>query len=154
MPNIELKDVIVDLTEDTTPDLVADFLLSYDTSAADIKKVKPVNANISTAKRYVAVLSQTGTNAPVATILENNLGGTPTWAYSGLSDTRYTATLTGAFLSTKTAVFTTLQGYSGNNPGDLLAFRVDNNTIGLRVYDEFGSLTNDWSAYIQILVYP
>ena len=32
-------------------------------------------------KVYTALLTQTGTNAPVATVLENTLGGTPVWSY-------------------------------------------------------------------------
>lgn len=35
-------------TEDTTPDVGADFLLSYDTSAAALKKVKPSNLGLAT----------------------------------------------------------------------------------------------------------
>ena len=32
-------------------------------------------------KVYKALLTQTGTNAPVATVLVNTLGGTPVWSY-------------------------------------------------------------------------
>jgi hypothetical protein len=34
-------------------------------------------------KVYTALLTQTGTNAPVATVLENTLGVTPVWSYLG-----------------------------------------------------------------------
>lgn len=43
-------------------------------------------------KRYKALLSQTGTDAPVATVLENTLEGTLTWART--SDGLYTLTST------------------------------------------------------------
>ncbi len=35
--------VVNALTEDTTPDAAADFVLTYDTSAAAVKKAKPAN---------------------------------------------------------------------------------------------------------------
>ena len=44
-------------------------------------------------KTYVALITQNGTNAPVATILHNTYQGTPTWAR--VTDGQYTATLTG-----------------------------------------------------------
>lgn len=46
-------------------------------------------------KKYVANLSQSGTSAPSATVLENTLGGTLVWTRAGQGD--YRATLTGAF---------------------------------------------------------
>lgn len=42
--------VINNLTEDTTPDSTADFLLTYDTSAAGVKKAKP--SSLSTSQFY------------------------------------------------------------------------------------------------------
>ena len=51
-------------------------------------------------KVYTALLSQTGTNAPVATVLENTLGGTVVWTRTGVGT--YIGTLTGAFISQKT----------------------------------------------------
>lgn len=96
-------------------------------------------------KVYTALLSQSGTSAPVATVLENTLGGTVVWnrATGGV----YHATLTGAFASNKTAIFVTnrlstdlLRAYrydaniiyleSSNGDGNLL-----NNTIEIRVYN-------------------
>lgn len=55
-------------------------------------------------KIYRAILTQTGTAAPVATILENTLGGVPVWTYSAVGD--YKATLTGAFTANKTYIIT------------------------------------------------
>lgn len=43
--------VINGLTEDTTPDEAADFLLSYDTSAGTVKKVKPSSLTTSAATK-------------------------------------------------------------------------------------------------------
>lgn len=53
-------------------------------------------------KSYVALLTQTGTDAPVATVLENTLGGTVVWSYT--SSGRYVATLAGAFTENKTVM--------------------------------------------------
>ncbi|HRN79970.1 MAG TPA: hypothetical protein PKY29_04425 [Ferruginibacter sp.] len=53
-------------------------------------------------REYVAHLQQEGTDAPVATVLKNTLGGTVVWARS--STGIYTATLVGAFTSGKTTV--------------------------------------------------
>lgn len=44
---------------------------------------------------YAALLTQSGTGAPVATVLFNTLGGTPVWTRSGAGS--YIATLAGAF---------------------------------------------------------
>ena len=53
-------------------------------------------------KVYVANITQTGTDAPVATILENTLGVTPTWSRFGPGDYRLTST--GLFVSNKVAM--------------------------------------------------
>ena len=46
-------------------------------------------------KKYVALLTQVGSNPPTAVILENTLGGIPVWTYS--TNGTYIATLSGAF---------------------------------------------------------
>src|SRR5688500_2623877 len=51
---------------------------------------------------YAALLTQSGTSAPVATVLENTLGGTVVWARS--AGGIYTGTLAGAFTADKTAL--------------------------------------------------
>ena len=57
-------------------------------------------------KVYTALLNQTGTDAPVATVLENTLGGTPTWSREGVG--QYKITLTGLLPVDKTVMFFTL----------------------------------------------
>jgi len=49
---------------------------------------------------YTALLTQTGTDAPVATVLENTLGGTVVWTYDDIG--LYQGTLTDAFTENKT----------------------------------------------------
>jgi hypothetical protein len=53
---------------------------------------------------YTALLTQAGAAAPVATIMQNTLGGTITWTRTGTG--AYTATIANAlFTSNKTMVF-------------------------------------------------
>lgn len=54
-------------------------------------------------KVYRALLTQTGTDAPVATVLENTLGGTVVWTRDSMGV--YLGTLAGAFPTTKTVAF-------------------------------------------------
>lgn len=54
----------------------------------------------SISKRYVALLTQTGTDDPVATVLENELSAAIVWARS--TDGTYTGTLADAFTTAKT----------------------------------------------------
>jgi hypothetical protein len=66
-------------------------------------------------KRYVANINQSGANDPVATVLENTLGGTVVW--TRFSGGYYLGTLTGAFPAGKTILFPTITtGYSGPSP--------------------------------------
>jgi hypothetical protein len=53
-------------------------------------------------KVYSVLLSQTGTSAPVATILENTLGVTPVWNYQ--SQGLYYVQANGVFINNKTTV--------------------------------------------------
>ena len=71
--------------------------------------VNQVNLGYTT---YVATITQTGTNAPVANEIQNTTGGTIAWTYG--SEGRYVATITNsAFTANKTAVF--LSSASNNN---------------------------------------
>ena len=54
----------------------------------------------SNPKIYRALISQSGTNAPIATILENTLGVTPTWGYNDVGS--YSICSTNAFPYNKT----------------------------------------------------
>ena len=102
-------------------------------------------------KVYTALLTQTGTTAPVATVLENTLGGTVVWTYDivGL----YNATLNGVFLPNKTVVFCTKQS-SGNGGITIYGSRVDNSTIYIRVSDSITNVDGELTdASIEIRVY-
>ncbi|SHL94721.1 hypothetical protein [Flavobacterium chilense] len=56
-------------------------------------------------KVYTALLSQSGTNAPIATVLENTLGGLPVWSRNSIG--LYIANLSGVFTTNKTVFFIT-----------------------------------------------
>jgi hypothetical protein len=86
---------------------------------------------------YTAILTQIGTNAPVATVLENTLLGTVTFQY--VSNGIYTATLIGAFTTGKTTA--TLDGGTFNQ---VFKAAQDNiNTVRLVTYSTSGSVAND-----------
>lgn len=107
-------------------------------------------------KVYRALLTQTGTDAPVATVLENSLGGTLVWTYSVAG--RYDATLTGAFPVGKVGYNS---GFISNEDAITHAFsilRIDNNSLRLVT-----TSTSDFTAsednrlaetFVQVLVYP
>ena len=62
-------------------------------------------------KSYVALLTQTGINAPVATLLKNNTGATFTWARTGGGTYTITANIN-TFTANKTIVFFNLGEYT------------------------------------------
>ena len=63
-------------------------------------------------KSYQAFLTQTGTNAPVATVFKNQLGGDIVFTYD--STGAYTGTLTGAFPNHATKCFILFSGNEYN----------------------------------------
>jgi len=63
-----------------------------------------------TYKKYIALLTQTGTNAPVATILENDLGFVPTFGYDEVGLYRIIGTFPNA---NKTVTFLGVQNANG-----------------------------------------
>jgi len=100
---------------------------------------------------YVALLSQTGTNAPTETILQNELGlGDISWAR--VSQGRYIGTLVGAFSAGKTII---LQ----NNSEQLknIAFGISGtDAIAMNCRDFSGVLQDIENSFqcVEIRVYP
>lgn len=111
-----------------------------------------VNALSRPYKVYTALLSQTGTSAPTATVLENTLGGTIIWTRTGIGT--YVGTLSGVFTANKTAVFFTKTAMGGaqhtssayspttstviiinSSPGGDADIAGDNSAIEIRVYN-------------------
>ena len=59
------------------------------------------SASYGGSKVYKALLTQTGTDAPVATVLVNTLSGTPVWSYDSAG--AYFLTLASEFTAAKTS---------------------------------------------------
>ena len=101
-------------------------------------------------KVYVALLTQSGTSAPVATVLENTLGGTVVWSRSSVGI--YLGTLTGAFTLNKTVSF-----ISGDQSADK-GYGIDNlsSVDDVRISTRLAGSLNDNQlnkASIEIRVY-
>lgn len=105
-------------------------------------------------KKYVALLSQTGTSAPTATVLENTIGNI-VWTRSFLG--YYEGTLTGAFITNKTFIVCGSADVSagGGDIALLEAIRLNSNTVRIRTFDNF-SVSDDMlvNTSIEIRVYP
>ena len=105
------------------------------TNTTQIATTAFVQSNSRPYKVYTALLSQTGTNAPVATVLENTLGGTVVWTRTSLGT--YTGTLAGAFTLNKVGI---LFG-SKTSPNHIVAVSSDVNTITIFTNNSSGALT-------------
>ena len=84
-----------------------------------------------TYKSYIALINQSGTNAPIATVIYNDTGSTFTWNYDDVGS--YFATSSSPILlGNKTVVFVTAQGNSGNNQNKIFGgTRYNDTSIGL-----------------------
>ena len=88
-----------DTLDGTEPVVIIQDGLPVQTTTQDIADLGGGGASYL---KYVALLTQTGTDAPVATVLENTLGGTVVWTYDSVG--YYIGTLAGAFAADKTAM--------------------------------------------------
>ena len=102
-------------------------------------------------KVYTALLTQTGTNAPVAMVLENNIGNI-IWTRSAPGE--YVGTLSNAFVPNKTFAF------AASNDGALSSFQIDYvsaapDVIYLSTFDSTNTLSDDLllNSSLEIRVY-
>lgn len=119
-------------------------------------------------KIYRALLTQAGTDAPVATVLENTLGGSVVWSRVNVGF--YEGTLTGAFTSGKTicpqfpclafetnGTFLPISANGNPQLGWINAYCQDENTFTINTLDLTGFA--EWSAIlgssflVEIIVY-
>jgi len=102
-------------------------------------------------KMYLALLTQSGTDAPVATVGVNTLGGTVVWTYE--SSGKYIATLSNAFTEGKTYILYSGVSTNGKNTASFL--RISASIIWGYSLDD-GSQSDDiWTDLpIQIIVLP
>lgn len=110
----------------------------------------PVTGDAVPYKVYVALLTQSGTAAPVATVLENTLGGTVVWIRAGAGD--YRAILVGAFPSGKSIAFASADpSYDGGGGGSpVLIARISADVIGVATGGDDQML----GCALEIHVYP
>ena len=146
-----------DANEKTIFNDAADGLLKTKDSSGVVETLATTEGIADTEpKVYVALLSQSGTDAPVATVLKNTLGGVPVWSYNSTGD--YTATLAGAFTANKTAVFIVSKITIITDPvaGILMAESITVNTVNINSYGYDAGLVfaDGLVAQIKIEVYP
>ena len=101
-------------------------------------------------KVYAAILSQTGTNAPVVTELKNNTGATFTWTRFATGQYRAQTNIS-VFTANKTVgIFTNGQTIQLNTVAKRLSdtFYQLETAIGSSLVDDFLS-----NAYLEILIY-
>ena len=115
-----------------------------------------VEGNINGVKKYVALLSQTGTNAPVATVLENTIGDI-VWSRQELGV--YFGTLANAFPSTKSICQASLISLSGDGDATVIkrSYFGSASVVFIESTDDNldgGVYDLDGVCYIEIRVYP
>lgn len=100
---------------------------------------------------YRAILNQSGTSAPTATVLENTLGGTPTFSRGGAGD--YQMTLSLAFASAKTHVI--INNSAIDIASTTQAICNPPNQIGIETYDDSQTFADDIlnDTAIQVFTY-
>lgn len=104
-------------------------------------------------KVYTALLSQTGANNPVATILGTNSLGAIVWTRNGPG--AYTGTLTGAFPGGKTFVIIGNANDYTDNPQYIRTFRSTDNTIEIKMQNGTQQLSDEFNyVSFEIRVYP
>lgn len=102
---------------------------------------------------YKALLTQSGTSAPTAAVLENSLGGTLVWTYDAVG--QYTGTLAGVFTADKTFLMINNQAVADNRGINLV--RVNADTIQINIARITTGVTSDdvlSNTAIEILIYP
>jgi hypothetical protein len=105
---------------------------------------------------YTALLTQAGTAAPVATVLQNTTGGTITWTRNSIG--RYLATISGAtYTANKTAILLT-SGSTSATDGRFLKVEDSGNTTiqALYNFDTSANTSQDGvvaGAMIEIRIY-
>jgi hypothetical protein len=141
----------VTINKDSVPiisSLTSQYVQVIDTLDNQIKRTSI--ASLLGYKVYNALLTQSGTSDPTATVLGANQVGSIVWTRTALGS--YTGVLSGAFTSSKTFILV------GQNADGITAncFRSDNNTVTLKTYTTFnGGSTDVFSDLsIEIRVYP
>ena len=108
--------------------------------------------SVTTVRVYVAILWQSGSDAPTATVIKNDLGGDVVW--TRMVAGKYRATLAGAFPLGKSYVPNNLAVY----PGSYVIYTAHANVNFVDVYSENWDLEQQdgliQGVMILIRVYP
>lgn len=86
-------------------------------------------AQVSEVLEYLAVVSQSGANAPTATVITNTLGGVPVWTRH--AEGSYYATLAGAFPAGRTVFMAKMVQSSFELDAAATAARLSNDIVGI-----------------------
>lgn len=131
--------------------------LSVDTTKLATRYYSGSLTGGATSTMYRALLTQSGTGAPTATVLANTLGGTVVWSYVDVGT--YLGTLTGAFAGD--VICAPNLGIDNNVYGlsrPYTVYKDSDDAIGVSTYSDYsGTGSNDvlgGAAYIEIIVYP
>lgn len=150
----EIKDAGAAAESDPTALKIANNL--SDVADAGAARTNIGAAAVSTVKVYRALLTQSGSSAPVATVLENTLGGTVVWTRTSAGI--YRGTLASAFPSAKTMFLCQSiydpaidEMYMTTVRGDDNYFAVTTGASAVNSDDVLGALG---SFAVQVLVYP
>ena len=121
------------------------------TNTTQIATTAFVQENSRPYKVYTALLTQSGTNAPTATVLENTLGGTVVW--SRVDTGMYLATLTGAFTGNKTVSFFQTGSSSAGSTYTYNSYKDSDNSVRLYALSNGSYLDQIIAGQIEIRVY-
>ena len=100
---------------------------------------------------YTALLTQSGTDAPVATVLQNTLGGTVVWSRNTTGD--FSATLVGAFTTKKTTVLSSING--DESAGYVILYETPSeDEVKLYQRDNSFASADQLGCTVEIRVYP
>ena len=135
---------------------IADNKIKTKDENGDIEEITIIDPDAP--KVYKALLTQTGTSAPVAIVLENTLGGEVVWSYDNIGS--YIGTLSGAFPENKCSIgngednsYVTVY-FNVTEAASLNLSRLSSNTILLSQDSEGIPLNNFTGVPISIEVYP
>lgn len=131
--------------------------------ATDTREIELPNANGTLAlltdvglpyKVYVAILTQSGTTAPIVTVLENTTGQTITWSYGTVG--YYLGTYSTTFNAAKTVIFIGSSPYFYNGVVIGAGVGSTGDFIILSAKDSSGNYVNGalYNTAIEVRIYP
>lgn len=143
-----IKENLKEVTSNNPSELVV-----FEKGSNKLKRIKKENFNGY--KSYVALLTQTGTNAPIDTVLQNNIGNL-SWEYVGVGN--YKINGTNLFGESKTVVFTTPFYDNAEETNCYVYFKLaTNDSVEIFVYNDVVSGYHNNTLNntpIEIRVYP